>query len=136
VADAGGDLVTLGIVLFIAKLLLATIYLLPGIRGESHFGGDHLSWQEVYRLAAPYSWDAVRMTDIFVTCESLGYTRAVSPTLDFGLAQVNLPLHARRFGLFPLIFDPAYNVWAGSQIYAGGGEARWMCAPLVAPRED
>jgi hypothetical protein len=119
----------------LAKLILVLIALLPAwATGRPHFAGELLSWSQVYELAAVHAWPAARMTDVFVLCESLGYTRAVSPTLDVGLAQVSLKYHAATFDVFRLIYDPVYNMAAAAQIFDAGGESRWMCAAEVAPR--
>jgi hypothetical protein len=66
-----------------------------------------------------------------VACESVWTPRAVSPTGDYGLFQINRTWNAEGWRLGANIFDPVWNTRIAKYFYLTRGWGDWTCGRML-----
>lgn len=106
-------------------LLLWWVALVPG------FHGPQITPAELRAEVERYDWNADEMTATF-WCESLGFTKAVSPTGDATVAQFNVPTWAGLVDIRRAWRDWRYAIRAAYEVvYEEQGPSAWSCWRLL-----
>lgn len=91
-----------------------------GTGKRRRFTGDGFGVSQLQALARRVGFSNPGLAAAVAMAESGGNTRAISPTNDYGLWQINRQYHPQYFQSPGAIFDPLYNARAALAISGGG----------------